>query len=351
VDSSPVWGSAELGALLDGALAFDREGVLYWGGPAVALAALAALLAGPHRIRVPRPRAPARLAWPQPDASWALSVLLRAGALACLVATLARPIGLILENPAGGLGVDLVVALDASGSMEALDAELDGRRTTRLELARRVVADFVRARDGDRIGLVVFGLHAFTQCPLSVDHRLLLESLERVEPGVAGDATAIGEAIGLATRRLRVAGAPEQARRVIVLVTDGRHNSGSLAPETAAQVARTEGVRIHTVGIGTQGSVPFASDTPGQPLHFERVDLDQETLRRIADTSGGRFFHAERPEDLFPVIAAIDALEARPLPAEPRHRRASLAPVAFAAVLALLALESITAHGVLRRLP
>jgi Ca-activated chloride channel family protein len=350
-DSSPVWGSAELAALLDGAIAFDRAGVAFFGVAAVLALALAVLLAGPRRIRVPRPRASARSRWPRPDFAWALSILLRAGALAGLVTALARPIGLIPENPAGGVGVDLVVALDASGSMEALDAELDGRRTTRLELARRAVADFVRARDGDRIGLVVFGAHAFTQCPLSVDHRLLLESLERAEPGVAGDSTAIGEAIGLATRRLRVAGAPEDARRVIVLVTDGRHNAGSLAPETAAQVARSQDVRIHTVGIGTQGSVPFAPATPGQPLRFERVDLDQETLRRIADSTGGRYFHAERPEDLLPVIAAIDALEARPLPADPRYRRASLAPLAFACVLALLLLEATTAHGVLRRLP
>jgi Ca-activated chloride channel family protein len=346
-----VWGSAELGALLDGALAFDRGSVALFGGAAVLLGALAALALGPRRIRVPRPRAPRRRSWPRPDFAWALSVVLRAGALGCLVLALARPIGLIPENPAGGVGVDLVVALDASGSMEALDAELSGRRTTRLELARHAVADFVRARDGDRIGLVVFGAHAFTQCPLSVDHRLLLESLERAEPGVAGDSTAIGEAIGLATRRLRVSGAPEDSRRVIVLVTDGRHNSGSLAPETAAQVARTQGVRIHTVGIGTEGSVPFAPKTPGQPLRFERVDLDRETLRKIADTTGGRFFHAERPEDLVPVVAAIDALEARPLPADPRHRRASLAPLAFAAALGLLALEAITAHGILRRLP
>jgi Ca-activated chloride channel family protein len=346
-----VWGSAELAALLDGALAFERVGVLSVGAVAIALAATAALLVGPRRVPVPRPRAAGAFALPRPDLAWALSVALRAGALACLVAALARPVGLIPENPAGGVGVDLVVALDASGSMKALDAQLDGRRVTRLELARRVVSDFVRERDGDRIGLVVFGEHAFTQCPLSVDHRLVQESLARTEAGVAGDATAIGEAIGLATRRLRVAGAPDDARRVIVLVTDGRHNSGSLAPETAAQVARTQGVRIHAVGIGTQGSVPFAQDTPGQPLHFERVDLDQETLRRVADTTGGRFFHAEHPEDLVPVVAAIDQLEARPLPAEPRYRRASLAPLAFAAALALLLLEAATAHGLLRRLP
>ncbi len=346
-----MWGAAELAALLDGAIRFERPRELALGLAALALLALAGLALGPRRIPVPRPRPPGARAWPRPDFAWLASLATRVAAGACLVAALARPVGLYPENPAGGVGVDLVIALDASGSMQALDARLEGRRVTRLELARRVVADFVRARDGDRIGLVVFGEHAFTQCPLTVDHRLVLDALERVEFGVAGDATAIGEAIGLSTRRLRVSGAPKDARRVLVLVTDGRHNAGSLAPETAAQVAALEGVRIHAIGIGTQGNVPFAENSPGQPLRFERVDLDQETLQRVADATGGRYHHAEHPEDLVAVVDAIDRLEARPLPAEPRFRRASLAPVALGAALLLLASEALGAHGLVRRLP
>ncbi len=264
---------------------------------------------------------------------------------------LAGPIGLLRETPAGGEGIDLLIALDASGSMNALDATLEGRRVTRLELARAVVADFVRQRDGDRIGLVVFGAHAFTQSPLTVDRRLLLDAIERVRVGVAGDATALGEAIGLAVRRLRVPGAPGDTRRVLLLLTDGRHNAGTLGPETAAQIARLAGVRIHAVGIGTTGSVPFARSGPGEPLRFERVDLDEQTLLSVARHTGGEFFHARRPEDLVAVAAAIDRLEVQPQVAEPRYRRVSFVPHVLLVVLGLLLLESITAHGLLRRLP
>jgi Ca-activated chloride channel family protein len=299
------------------------------------------------------PDAQARRGWRPAglDPSWGLSVLLRCAAIGFVGLALARPVGLVPENPAGGEGLDLVIALDASGSMKALDGWLDGRRVTRLELAKRVVSDFVEQRRGDRIGLVVFGEHAFTQCPLTVDHRLVLETIERIEVGLAGDATALGEAIGLSTRRLDVPGAPADGQRVMVLFTDGRHNSGRLAPETGARIARTRNIRVHAVGIGTEGEVPFAQDAPGQPLRFEEVDLDRETLQRVAAITGGGFFHAERPDDLADVLFAIDQIEAKPLAAEPRYRRTSLVPLALALALVVLLLEAATAHGLLRRLP
>ena len=305
---------------------------------------------GPLRLGVPAAES-ARRRLPRPDLPWWLSLALRTGALVLLGLSLSAPIALVREIPAGGEGVDLVIALDASGSMNALDANLDGRRLTRLSMAKQVVADFVRGRQGDRIGLVVFGEHAFTQCPLTVDRRLVLSAIERVEVGLAGDATALGEAIGLSVRRLRTLGAPETARRVVLLLTDGRHNAGTLGPETAAEIARLADVRIHAVGIGTTGSVPFARSGPGEPLRFERVDLDKETLQAVAHATGGEFFHARRPEDLVAVATAIDRLEVRPQVADPRYRRVSLVPGFLACALALLILEAATAHGLLRRLP
>jgi Ca-activated chloride channel family protein len=265
--------------------------------------------------------------------------------------TAARPVGLVPENPAGGSGVDLVIALDASGSMLALDGQLEGRQVTRLALAKRAVADFVRARGGDRVGLVVFGEHAFTQCPLTVDHRLVQEALARVEAGLVGDATAVGEAIGLGTQRLSVADSSDQGQRILVLVTDGRHNSGKLAPQTAAELATRAGVRIHAVGVGTSGLVPFAQPGAGTPMRFERVDLDRDTLQSVASSTGGHFFHARRPEDLGGVAAAIDRLEARPRAIEPKYRHASLAPLSLSLALALLLVEAALAHGLARRLP
>jgi len=280
-----------------------------------------------------------------------VSVALRSFALALLVLTASRPIGLVPEIPAGGSGVDLVIALDASGSMLALDGQLEGRQVTRLELAKRAVADFVRARGGDRIGLVAFGEHAFTLCPLTVDHRLVQEALARVEAGLVGDATAVGEAIGLGTRRLSISDGPEDGQRILVLVTDGRHNSGKLAPQTAAELATRAGVRIHAVGVGTTGLVPFAQPGAGAPMRFERVDLDRDTLQSVASSTGGHFFHARRPEDLGGVAEAIDRLEARPRAVEPKYRHASLAPLSISLALALLLLEAALAHGLVRRLP
>lgn len=344
-----MW-AAEWEALRAGAVQLEDVGRIWLALGVIAVLAALALLRGPALIRVPDAggRGERRL-WL--DGPWLLSLTLRLGALGLIGLTLARPTGLVPQNPAAGRGIDLVIALDASGSMQALDAILDGRRVTRLELAQQVVSDFIRERRGDRIGLVVFGQHAFTQCPLTVDHRLLLETLQRIEVGIAGDATALGEAIGLGVRRLRVAGGQADARRILMLLTDGRHNSGRLTPKTAAEIARLEGVRIYAVGVGTSGSVPFAQDHPGEPLRFERVDLDRETLQAVAAISRGRFFHAAHPQDLATIASTIDQLEAPPGPTPPRYRRTSLSALSLVAALLLLALDALTAQGVLRRLP
>jgi len=344
-----MWRISALSPLEAAAYGVEAPRLLLAGLACVALLAWLVLAIGPRRLRVPSAGAnPSRV---RPDLAFLVSVALRITALALLVLAAARPIGLVPENPAGGTGVDLLIALDASGSMLALDGQLEGRQVTRLELAKRAVAELVRARGGDRIGLVAFGEHAFTQCPLTVDHRLVQEALERVEAGLVGDATALGEAIGLGARRLSIPGGPEDGRRILVVVTDGRHNSGKLAPKTAAELAAMAGVRIHTVGVGSSGLVPFAQPGRGTPMRFERVDLDRPTLESVASATGGRFFHARRPEDLAGVAAAIDRLEARPTAIEPRYRHATLAPHALALALALLLLEAGLAHGMLRRLP
>jgi Ca-activated chloride channel family protein len=340
---------ADWALLREAAIELERPHALIVIVLLAALIAIRGLWSGPHRIGIPGEAAAAPR--PRCDLPFALSLVLRCAALTLLGAALAGPVGLVRETPAGGEGVDIVIALDASGSMNALDAGLEGRRVTRLDLAKRVVADFVRQRRGDRIGLVVFGAEAFTQSPLTVDRPLLLDAIDRTEVGVAGDATALGEAIGLGVRRLRVPGAPADGHRVILLITDGRHNAGTLGPETAARVAATSGVRVHAIGIGTTGSVPFARSGPGEALRFERVDLDAETLRSVSTITGGQFFHARRPEDLAAVAAAIDRLEARPRPSSPRYRRVSLVPLALLLAIGVLFLECATTSGLVRRLP
>jgi Ca-activated chloride channel family protein len=289
-----------------------------------------------------------------------LALLLRAGALLLLGAVLAGPVGVHRAPPEPGLGVDLVLVVDASGSMRALDTEVEGSWQTRLELARRAVARFAeqRASEGDRVALVVFGESAFTQCPLTGDGALLAAALERVEAGMAGEATALGDALALAVKRAFGAGTTRSsvpaAGKVAVLLTDGRHNAGALSVESAVALAVDAGLRVHTVAIGTGGEeVPMApaTGTEARAPRLERHDVDTETLQRIAEATGGRFFRARRSGDLDAVYAEIDAIERveRPLPA--RERRTDRPEPLLAAAGLCLLVELTLLRSLWRRLP
>jgi Ca-activated chloride channel family protein len=270
--------------------------------------------------------------------------------------------------------------------MQALDAEVAGRWQTRLELGRRVVARFAERRvaEGDRVALVVFGEQAFTQCPLSSDGRLLAAALDRVTPGMAGGATALGDALALAVKRAAASGArsepeaseehrdvarsepeaseehggetaqagaaPQEAAagRLVVLLTDGRSNAGAVPPDVAAALARARGVRVHTVGIGGTGEVAMQS---GRGLRFERHDLDADTLAAIAAATGGRFFAARSAGDLEAVYEAIDKLERVPRRPPPRRHRSAHAEPFLAGAALLVALELAGTRGLARRIP
>jgi Ca-activated chloride channel family protein len=255
-------------------------------------------------------------------------------------------------------GIDLLLVLDTSDSMRALDAEDGDGLRTRLELAREVVARFAlhRIASGDRVGLIVFGETAFSHCPLTRDRRLLRAALDRVEPGMAGQTTALGDALGLAVKRLHGlepagrSGSPS-ASRVAVLLTDGRSNAGDVPPEIAAALARQLGVRVHTVGIGGEGEVPMATRSGGRSLETTRQDLDAETLQHIARSSGGRYFPAQRSADLGAVYEAIDRIERVEREAPPlRLREAAPEPLLAAAGL-VLAFELLIGRVFGRRIP
>jgi Ca-activated chloride channel family protein len=280
------------------------------------------------------------------DPARGLSRALRAGVLGLLAVALAGPV--VERAPDKSLlqGIDLMLVLDTSLSMRARDAEVDGDWRTRLELAREVVRRFAleRVAEGDRVGLVVFGEGAFTQCPLTRDGRLLAAALGRVEAGMAGEATALGDALALAVKRtLSDAG-------VIVLLTDGRSNAGSVPVDVAAGLAASAGVRVHTVGIGSEGEVPMAgaAGTAGRGLRFERHDLDARSLQRIAAASGGRYFQAQRGPDLDAVYAEIDALE-RVTREEPGSGELRPRPEPFLGFAGILLAGEIAATRVLRR--
>ncbi|HME71028.1 MAG TPA: VWA domain-containing protein [Myxococcota bacterium] len=337
-----------------------------WLGAALLLLAVAAVLWRLHTR-------PSALAWPAlceaaeagargRDPVRVLALGLRTAALSALALSLAGPVSLRRLPVEGGRGLDLVLVVDTSGSMRALDAAIDGDTRTRLDLAREVVARFARTRvaDGDRVALVVFGETAFTQCPLTSDARLLEAAALQVKAGMAGEATALGDALALAVKRAMPpndAGPTDPLRkpvagRVVVLLTDGRQNAGSLPTDVAAALARAAGVRVHAVGIGSEGAVPMAADDgSGALLHFERHDLDVETLQQIADTTGGRFFRARTPRELEAVYTEIDSLERVARSDPPREERTPSPEPALAAAGAAIVLEIVLARLLGRPLP
>ncbi len=208
-------------------------------------------------------------------------------------------------------GIDIVLVIDTSGSMRALDLDAHerslSRRRDRLEVAKGVVETFIGQRPNDRIGLVVFGEEAFTQCPLTLDHGIAATFLDQLEIGMAGDATAIGSAVGVATRRLKDS---EAESKVAVLLTDGRSNAGALTPLRAAEAAAALGVRLYTIGVGTRGQAPIIAETRfGPRVVYEDVEIDEDTLRQMAAATGGAYFRAEDVAGLEEIYSRIDELE------------------------------------------
>jgi len=307
-----------------GADALERPVLLGWLAAACLLALLAALRRRPEAIAWSA--LPEALAAGASRREWLprLARTLRLAALLALAVVLAGPVGVHRAPPEPGHGLDLVLVIDASGSMRALDADVGGERRSRLALAREVVARFARQRaaEGDRVALVVFGETAFTLCPLTSDGRLLSAALAKVEAGVAGEATALGEALALAVKR--VAGGRQTAGRVAVLLTDGRHNAGAVSVEAATALAGGDRVRVHTVAIGSSGGQVLMEQGPGEAgrgLRFERHDVDAQSLATIAASTGGSFFAARRSSDLAPVYAEIDRLERPERRLPPRTRK------------------------------
>lgn len=226
-------------------------------------------------------------------------------ALVLMVFALARPRITHRETLVESQGLDILLALDVSGSMAADDFTVRGMRVSRLDVAKGVVADFVQGRPNDRIGLVVFGEEAFTQVPLTLDTDALVDAVKRVELGIAGQrATAIGSAIAVSSKRLKELEAPS---RVLILLTDGKSNAGRLEPQQAAQAAAALGIRIYTIGVGGGGGRGVMD-----LLLNQRSDLDERTLAEVAEITGGRYFRARDTETLMAVYETIDALETSP---------------------------------------
>jgi len=278
---------------------------------------------------------------------WMLAWLPQAAAslgLVLLTVGLARPQLVDRERVVESEGIDILLVLDTSGSMEAEDFHLGSRAANRLEVAKEVVARFVDGRTDDRVGLVVFGEEAFTQVPLTLDHDALVDFLRQVQIGMAGARqTAIGDAIAVGGRRLKELDAES---RVMILLTDGRSNAGSVEPLEAAEAAKALGIRIYTIGVGSKDG-GILGIFGGR----RRGELDEATLRMIAAKTGAQYFRAADTEALTEVYRTIDKLEKTT--AESRefvHREEIFHPWVWAG-LAMLMLNLLLGETVLRRLP
>ncbi len=271
---------------------------------------------------------------------------MRACALLLALLALARPQWGRQEDVVTSSGIDVVVALDISGSMRCQDSPPRGR----LEVARESLTRFVRGRPGDRIGLVVFGSSATTRCPPTLDHALLERFVEETDFAPPGeDTTALG--LGLAAAGNRLRSSPAKSR-VVVLVTDGRNNAGPIAPEEAAEAVKALGLKVYTVGVGSEGEALCPVDTPaGRRLIPQEVDLDEPLLRRIAEGSGGRYFRAVDAEGFEEAMRSIDALEKTEIESRVRTVYAERFHVPLVPAAILLAVEVLLTATRLRRIP
>jgi Ca-activated chloride channel family protein len=275
---------------------------------------------------------------------------LRWTALALLIVALARPQVLAHERSVEASGVDIMLAVDVSGSMQALDMPSGGKRLSRLESVKRVVKGFIEARPNDRIGLIAFSGEPALMSPLTLNHDWLLANLDRLQPGLLKDGTAIGSALAASTNRLR-----EQASKskLVILLTDGANNAGRVQPELAAQAAKALGVKVYTVGVGSRDEAPVpVTDEQGRThMMMAKVDIDESSLQRIADVTSARFYRATDTEGLGQVYRQIDAMEKTTRTIKERGRprdRFALAALPAALLLLLELSLRMTRH---RRIP
>lgn len=223
-------------------------------------------------------------------------------ALCLLIVALARPQSSSTNSTSNIEGIDIVMAMDVSGSMLARDLKPD-----RLTAAKRVASDFVEGRPGDRMGLVIFSGETFTQVPLTTDHAVMLNMLAEMKNGLIDDGTAIGDGLATAIRRLKDS---EAISKVVILLTDGLNNAGSVDPYTAGEMAKLFGIRVYTIGVGSYGTAPYPVQTPfGTQIQQMKVEIDEKLLTQIANMTGGKYFRATSNQKLDEVYQEIDKLE------------------------------------------
>jgi Ca-activated chloride channel family protein len=273
-----------------------------------------------------------------------LPFIFRLLAFCCLIIALARPQSHNDEQLVNGEGIDIVLCLDISGSMLAQDFT-----PNRMEAAKNVAQEFIDNRPTDRIGLVIFSGESFTMCPLTTDRNVLKAQLAQVQSGLLEDGTAIGSGLATGVDRLRTS--PSKSK-VIILLTDGENNGGLIDPNTAKEIAKQVGVRVYTIGMGTEGFAPVPIQTPGGVvMQREKVNIDEKLLTQIANETGGHYYRAKDNESLKNIYSEIDKLEKSRIEITTLRRYTEqFYPFALVAAL-LLALELLLRWTLLRKFP
>lgn len=270
--------------------------------------------------------------------------LLRALAMGLLIIALARPQTTSSRQDVTIEGIDLVLALDVSSSMLAMDLKPD-----RLEAAKEVASEFISGRPNDRFGLVIFSGETFTQAPLTTDHAVIKNLFKNIKSGMIEDGTAIGDGIATSVNRLKDSKA---VSKVIILLTDGVNNMGSLDPLSSAEIAKMYGVRIYTIGVGSEGNAPYPVQTPfGRQTQYMEVKIDEALLQQVAELTEGRYFRATSNQKLRDIYDEIDKLEKSKIDVtEFKKKKEEFLPFALLAFVLLMA-EVLLRNTVFRSTP
>jgi Ca-activated chloride channel family protein len=275
---------------------------------------------------------------------------LRYVALACFIVALARPQKIDSSSQVQESGIDMMLAIDLSPSMEALDYHENGQEVSRVQVVRETVGKFIQARPNDRIGMVAFAGEAYLMSPLTLDHDWLMQNVEQLHVGLAGDATAIGSALAVCANRLRY----EKAKsKIIVLLTDGANNAGKITPLAAAEAAHALGIKIYAIGAGSADVAKFPQRNIFGQITYTTipVDIDEGALQKIADAGGGKFYRAADTETLRHVYDEINQLETSKVSTKQYHHYTEYFMWSMYPGLCLLGLEIALAHTRLRRVP
>ena len=277
---------------------------------------------------------------------WLLPIV--AGAL--MIVGLARPQRALSRTEVTANGIDIVLGLDVSGSMQALDFTIDGERLNRIAVVKSVVSKFIEERPDDRIGLIAFAGAPYLVSPLTLDHGWLQQNLERVNIGTEDDGTAIGSAIAASVNRLRTTPAKS---KVVILLTDGMNNTGKISPLSAAEAARALGVKVYTIGVGVRGKapIPVRDEAGNMRLIMAKVDVDEKTLQAVADETGGKFYRATDTDSLQKIYEQINRLERTAQTVQKFEHYDELYPWALIPSLAILGLSLLLQQTRYRRLP